>query len=220
VKQLQTVYETGSMTDTEVAEAMEGVLADIREWVGENMASIKKGDDLTLMLVNADFSEGIYGPTEAKQLSPAAAERYGWNIPGWTISSGNIKELRPSTGNIESWHQQFDFNQTIPNMPAGVYDITVQGFVRHDDASDTDGMVFYAGDTETTLMLNEDQWSTVGIFTEETIDNGITPTLGDANVDRTFEVLDDDFFPFLGRDRREFVEQFIVFHYVVSFICF
>lgn len=189
---LQTVYETGSMTDTEVAEAMEGVLADIREWVGENMASIKKGDDLTLMLVNADFSEGIYGPTEAKQLSPAAAERYGWNIPGWTISSGNIKELRPSTGNIESWHQQFDFNQTIPNMPAGVYDITVQGFVRHDDASDTDGMVFYAGDTETTLMLNEDQWSTVGIFTEETIDNGITPTLGDANVDRTFEVLDDE----------------------------
>ena len=36
----------------------------------------------------------------------------------------------------------------------------------------------------------------------------------------SFEVFVDDFFPFLGRDGREFAEQFVVFHYVVSFICF
>ena len=36
----------------------------------------------------------------------------------------------------------------------------------------------------------------------------------------SFEVLVDDFFPFLGRNGREFAEQFVVFHYIVSFICF
>ena len=33
----------------------------------------------------------------------------------------------------------------------------------------------------------------------------------------TFEVLVDDFFPFFGRNRWEFGEQFVVFHYFVSF---
>ena len=33
----------------------------------------------------------------------------------------------------------------------------------------------------------------------------------------TFEVFDDDFFPFLRRYGRKFAEQFVVFHYVVCF---
>ena len=36
----------------------------------------------------------------------------------------------------------------------------------------------------------------------------------------SLEVLDDGFLPFLGRNGREFAEQFVVFHYIVSFICF
>ena len=35
----------------------------------------------------------------------------------------------------------------------------------------------------------------------------------------TFEIFVDHFLPFLGGYRREFVEQFIVFHYVVLFVC-
>ena len=34
-----------------------------------------------------------------------------------------------------------------------------------------------------------------------------------------FEVFVDNLFPFLGGDGWEFAEQFVVFHYVVSFIC-
>ncbi len=36
----------------------------------------------------------------------------------------------------------------------------------------------------------------------------------------TFEVFVNHLFPFLGGDGWEFAEQFVVFHYVVSFICF
>jgi len=51
---------------------------------------------------------------------------------------------------VEFWRSQFDIHQTIPNLPAGVYGITVQGFSRHEDhQEDPDANItieLYAGD--------------------------------------------------------------------------
>jgi len=169
-----TAYEEGTWSDEEVIAKIDNIVPSIIAWVQANPKSVKKGNDLTLLLVNADFSEGSYGGTAAEEFDGDEN-----SIPGWTISSGNITELRHRTGNIETYHKKFDFHQTIKNMPAGVYDITVQGFVRH-DGSATDQTIFYAGDLETQLMLCSDQSSAEGVWLTTTEEK---PALGEENHD-------------------------------------
>ena len=177
---LETGYYTGAFSDEEVEEAVRGVLPMIRTWVSENIAAIQPGSDLTILLENADFEDGKYNAGwDAKDDEVQPDNNYG-TLPGWTISSGNITQMNHV---IETYHRKFDFNQTIPNMPAGVYDITVQGFVRH-DGSATDQTIFYAGNLETQLMLRSDQWNETGFYlTDEQGD-----PCGGANKDQDITV--------------------------------
>ena len=161
-------YYAGTMSDEEILEKTAAIQPALRENL--NPENISEGADLTWLLVNADFSQG-----NGRDLSGDA-------VPGWTVKSGNLTELRSSTGNIEKYHGSFDMSQTISNMPAGAYEITVQGFVRHDDANVTNGTIFYAGNTETHLMTLETQWSLEPIWAETTQEK---PELGDANHDLT-----------------------------------
>ena len=161
-RELQEKYIDYTLTTEEVYEAEDHIQSLILDFIsGDN---INEGDDITLLLKNPDFSMGTTA-----------------NPTGWVIKSGSLTELAAATGNIETWHKTFDISQTIKNMPAGVYDITVQGFVRHDNESSTDGTVFYAGDTRTTLMTLEDQWSLDPIY----VDGGENPYLHDGNYDLT-----------------------------------
>ena len=177
---LETGYYTGAFSDEEVEEAVRGVLPMIRTWVSENIAAIQPGSDLTILLENADFEDGKYNAGwDAKDDEVQPDNNYG-TLPGWTISSGNITQMNHV---IETYHRKFDFNQTIPNMPAGVYDITVQGFVRH-DGSATDQTIFYAGNLETQLMLRSDQWNETGFYLTD--DQG--DPCGGANKDQDITV--------------------------------
>ncbi len=167
-------YTNGLWTDEEVKAQIAGILPMIRTWITEHPKALHVGNDVTFLLINADFSEGSYGRTDAAEFDGDEN-----SIPGWTISSGNITELRHQTGNIETFRKKFDFHQTIPNMPAGVYDITVQGFVRHDDPKDTESTIFYAGDSKEKLMNCSDQNSTDGIWRA----GDSKPEMGDNNRD-------------------------------------
>jgi len=174
-----TAYDEGTWSDDEVKAKIDGILPSIIAWVQAHPEALSKGNDLTFLLINPDFSQGSYS---------SKAEEFDGDensIPGWTLSSGNITELRHSTGNIETYHKKFDFNQTIKNMPAGVYDITVQGFVRH-DGSATDQTIFYAGDLKTQLMQCSDQSSAEGVWLTTTEEK---PALGEENHDVENKVL-------------------------------
>lgn len=139
------------------------LINDIREMI--KAGGIQPGQDITILLDNPDFSEGNGG-----------RDLTGNAVPGWTIT-GSLTEHRIQTGNIETYHSKFDISQTITNMPAGVYDITVQGFVRHDDASVTNQTIFYAGDSQPALMQCSDQWSEEMIFGPDQAE------MGDGNRD-------------------------------------
>ena len=141
------------------------LINDIREMI--KAGGIQPGQDITILLDNPDFSEGNGG----RNLTGDA-------VPGWTIE-GSLTEHRIQTGNIETWHSNFNIHQTITNMPAGVYDITVQGFVRHDAANLTNQTIFYAGDSQPALMQCSDQWS------EEMIYGPDQAEMGDTNRDLT-----------------------------------
>lgn len=154
-------YDEGTMTDEEIYEKTASIYPDLKAaWLNVNVEDVQVGTDLTWLIENADFEEGNYfAGWDAADDNPASYDKYG-TIPGWTISSGNITQMNHV---IETYHRKFDFNQTIPNMPKGAYDVTVQGFVRH-DGTPTDETIFYAGDSKSTLMLRSAQWNENGFY--------------------------------------------------------
>lgn len=173
-------YEEGTWSDAEVTEHINSIIPTILNWVQEHPEALTEGNDLTLLLINADFSEGDYSAGwDAIDDEIQPGKDYG-TIPGWTIASGNITQLHGSV--IETYHRKFDFNQTIKNLPAGVYDISVQGFVRHDGTA-TDETIFYAGDLQTSLMLRSDQWSESPLYDNATMGD----PCGGSNADQEIE---------------------------------
>ena len=162
-------YEEGTLTDAEIYEKTASIYPDLKAaWLNVNPADIKEGTDLTWLIENADFEEGdVYTVGSSK------------TIPGWTIADGDITRKDHV---IEAYHRILDFNQVIPNMPAGVYDVTVQGFVRHDDGDQNDNKstIFYAGDSQATLMQRSDQWHATGFY----LDASQGDPCGGANKDQ------------------------------------
>lgn len=146
-------YEEGTMTDEEIYEKTASIYPDLKAaWLNVNVEDVQVGTDLTWLIENADFEEGgVYTAGS------------GGSIPGWTIVSGDITRKDHV---IEAYHRLLDFQQVIPNMPAGVYDVTLQGFVRHDDPEQNDNKstIFYGGDSKATLMQRSDQWHATGFY--------------------------------------------------------
>ena len=114
---------------TEEAEGCQAYIQGlILDFIGGD--NVKKGDNLTLLLKNPGFDDGLNGWT----LGRGSA---------WTVFEG------VDYHEVESWHQNFDLYQVIPNMPAGVYEISVQGFARLDDGLTETTIELYAGDSST-----------------------------------------------------------------------
>ena len=154
---LQTEVETGYEQGTLTSEDIAGLDARLQQIIGDFISSttIKAGDDLTLLIQNADFSIG-----DGMNLTGTA-------IPGWNIISGSIKELSANYHNIEAYHRTFNIQQTLTyNLPAGTYRITVQGFVRIDNGKNS--MVLYAGASERLFKLITDESSEVQICSDGT----------------------------------------------------
>ena len=167
----ETAYEEGTAT-AEFIKTLEGVAYDT---MMENLAGeIKPGTDITFLLNNPGFTTGTTT-----------------NPTGWTINNGSMTELRTSTHNIETYHKAFDLSQTLKQMPAGVYDVTLQGFARHDDANDTESTWLYGGITKAFLIdLDNDVEQKV---TEENRNyvEGMTQ-MGDSNYDNSRGITMDD----------------------------
>ena len=156
---MTTAYNNGTAT----AEMVETWMGKATTLARENMdwTKVDEGTDISFLIQNPHFKFGQYGPNETSTYSGNES-----STPGWTVNSGAIKELRAATHNIEAWHQMFDFSQTLPNMPAGVYDLTLQGFVRHDNVQITDKTYLYAGVSTRAIMQCTDQWNTEPIYYE------------------------------------------------------
>ena len=101
----------------------------IRTYISDG-AKVKEGDNLTILLENADFQTTAADKTV---------------VPGWTVTEGSITELSKDWGDIEVYMRKCNLEQVIKNMPMGAYDISVQGFVRGDEK----GVELYAGDSKT-----------------------------------------------------------------------
>lgn len=95
-----------------------------------NNASDKSNVDITIALANPDFEE-------SKELERTTT---GWTTEYTLGTHGTDNNLRTggTSTNLcyESWQMgTFDIYQEVANMPAGVYEIEVQGFYRYQNGS-------------------------------------------------------------------------------------
>lgn len=124
-----------SLTTEEISTYLTTVDALYQEAIA---TSLNPGDDCTSMLVNPAWKETPKGT-------------------GWTEVSGkcNNKNLRDGLDAFpcaESWHSIFDFQQTVKNVPDGIYSISLNGFCRLDDGETSVPAEIYMNEFATTLQ--------------------------------------------------------------------
>ena len=108
---------------------LEAVIAKLQEMVkaveAEYKSRVQPGTDMTEYLKSPGFEDGKGGATSA----------------GWTVESkggGNV-QLGGNADNhcFEAWHStNFDVWQEVSDLPIGVYEIEVQGYVRYKDGQE------------------------------------------------------------------------------------
>ena len=107
-------------------------IAKVRGWMEEvtdaAKSALKDGDDVTEYITNPGFENGT---------------------AGWTVVSeggGNV-QLGGNAANhcFEAWHStNFDIYQEVKNLPVGVYELSVKGYMRYKDGTEAIG---YKGET-------------------------------------------------------------------------
>lgn len=124
--ELQAKFISNTLTTEEINESQDHVQQLILDFIQGD--KVQPGDDLTLLLKNPGFENGL---------------------KGWTLDRGDAWTVFEGVDyhEVESWHQNFDLYQVIPNMPAGVYTISVQGFARLDDGLTETTIELYAGNS-------------------------------------------------------------------------
>ena len=182
-EELEAAYADGTYTNEQVTEAVNSLKNKITEWIAKEIEGgsdvIKEGTDLTILLDNPSFNDGTNGWT---------IEKDGGNTGSHCVDDD------VDYPEIEFWRSQFDIYQVIENMPAGAYEITVQGFSRNEDDQlnpDADIKIeLYAGDNTAKFMnlLNPNQVRPVE--GNEPLFNGteFNPNPSKVNPDRVFTI--------------------------------
>lgn len=148
-------------------EQMEEILPTVSEIMGK-YTNVQPGDDVTFYLNNAAFEKNFSG-WQITGTSPwwAANHNQGEN------NNADLCQETPAEddGLAECFHAVFSMYQTIKNVPAGLYTLSVQGFNRHDNG-DTQSAVLFAkfsnGDEQTVDFADIDEYATE----EKLYDNG------------------------------------------------
>lgn len=155
--ELTEAFNAGTLTEADL-ESIQGKVDELIAEFLNDPEKIKPGDNLTVLIKNADFSQG------------SGRDLTGTSVPGWEITNGQLTELSATYHNIERYHGAVDIHQTIKNLPAGSYQIGVQGFVRIDGGEND--MVLYAGVSEKKFMEITEEYSEYALLGDGTDDEG------------------------------------------------
>lgn len=102
-EEVMNVLENGDLT-TEQVRALIDELAEQFDYAVKH--SLQEGDDCTDMITNASFADGL---------------------TGWTGDGTVIKNFFP---NVERYENTVDISQTLTDVPAGLYSVSVKAFER------------------------------------------------------------------------------------------
>lgn len=167
---LQVEYDERNWTREEI----NYIYGAISKMEGKYNGEMKPGDDVSYLLRNPKFQSNFTG----------------WNIEGtspwWAANHGQGANAHADLcqevpdeddGLAECFHAVFDMSQTIYNLPAGLYTLSVQGFNRHDDGNNQSAQLyatFNDGTEQVQDFASIDEYKTeerlyvVGTLNEET----------------------------------------------------
>lgn len=180
------ILEEVALTNDEIEATIQLIQEMMDAVKAEYSTKIEKGTDLTHWLNNPDFEFG---------LSSGAAE--GWTVT--RISGGNvtpgplgsadddkmIAAIGKTNHCFESWHcHDWDVWQEIKSAPAGVYQISVQGYVRCEAAGYTQGDEVDPATIPIKLYMNNATSVFPSVYSEEIapehfLDDGTLPVIED-----------------------------------------
>ena len=100
-------------SNDELTAAIEKIKELVEAVKTEAKNAMKPGADVTNYMTNPEFANGT---------------------TGWTIVSNGGGNVQSTAGTFEAWHStNFDIYQEVVGLPMGVYEISVQGYVRYLD---------------------------------------------------------------------------------------
>ena len=105
---------TATNDDLEAAVAnIQQLIEDVKT---EAKNAMKPGDDATSYMTNPNFDQGT---------------------TGWTVVNKGGGNVQSTAGTFEAWHStNFDVYQEVKGLPVGVYEISVQGYMRYLDGQE------------------------------------------------------------------------------------
>lgn len=110
---IEVPVDSRNASNEELQAAIEQIQLLVEAVKEEAKKALKPGDDVTNYMTNPDFSDGT---------------------KGWTVVSKGGGNVQSTAGTFEAWHStNFDVYQEVKGLPLGVYEISVQGYVRYLD---------------------------------------------------------------------------------------
>lgn len=138
---------------------MDEILGKVSEIMGK-YTDVKPGDDVTFYLNNPKFTENFSG-WNVVGANPGYSKNHG---QGENANADLCQEVpEENDGLAECFHALFDMSQTIKNLPAGLYTLSVQGFDRSDDGVNEPAELyatFSDGTEQTVNIANIDDYMT------------------------------------------------------------
>ena len=130
---VEEIIEDRELTNEELVAHMEQILAWLEECEAAYKTSMKPGQDVTVFLQNPDFEDGIQSASNPSGLEGDYGTATGWHSDkraSGNFTPGPFNQPDRNHG-FEAWHcWNFDLWQEVKDLPAGVYEIGVQGYVR------------------------------------------------------------------------------------------
>ncbi len=151
----QQKYDEGTATSEEIAVLGDRAYNMCAEFISAALIADPEGSidkEITLLIKNPGF-DTAFSEWTVKDGAPTWG---GENVqlPAEHVAYPNTVDGLVDGGCAEQWHRTFDIQQTIANMPAGVFQLSCQAFQR-DDESDGIDAVLYAvvGTSEQTVNV-------------------------------------------------------------------
>lgn len=133
-------YDNGTATSESIADFANKSSKAIADYISEN---VTPGKDVTILLNNPGFDKDQSGweITNYDGTGDVSAGNHRWGgenviLPAGFVKEGGVEVAEQETlvsGCNEIWRGAFKYQQTIYNMPAGVYTLSCKGFQRNED---------------------------------------------------------------------------------------
>jgi len=146
------IIKDHKLTNEELETEMTNLQTLMTEIDEKSKTLLQDGDDVTYLIKNPGFEEGIQRTTDPNGTSGDYGTATGWHADkyangnftpgplGTNFDQKMIDVIGTANHCFEAWHcANFDLWQEITNLPKGIYELQVQGYVRCEVGGYTQG---------------------------------------------------------------------------------